>query len=111
MSDHSRQEPVPGPGDTGRGAAPLERAEVAPLIRALVDPAEPVRTAAWRALVRLPLGRELWYEASERMLALLAVAPTGDRPDRPAAPGIPREELIEAAARLPTQAVRRRLRE
>jgi hypothetical protein len=82
-----------------------------PLLTALVDSSASVRVAALRAIVRLRLGRETWIEVSRHVVALLEKDPEGITFTSPLLEGMPYREVIDAAAFVPTRAVRTRLKE
>jgi hypothetical protein len=87
----------------------LGPAEVGPLLQLLDDPSEAVRTAAWRAVVRLPLSPAVWSDLSRRMLFLLPVAASEASSGGATSLGIPRGEAVDAAQFVPTRAIRERL--
>ena len=84
----------------------LTTQEAQPLFAALDDPAEAVRVAALRALVRLPLTGDDWARLGDRIGRILqetAAAPSERRDER--------REVIEAAAYVPLGRVRHLLHE
>jgi hypothetical protein len=101
--------------------------QVAPLLARLADPVAAVRSAALRALVRLPLDEEAWRQVGDYILYTLPLPTAAPQPEvmirRVAAalqigeeavaalPPIPRDELIEAAVYVPLRPVRLRLHE
>ena len=88
-------EPAPAAGND-----PFDRAAVAPLLDALRDPLEEVRTGALRVLVRLPLTNKVWLEVGEFIGPVLA-APLEDSDV-----AISRLELIRAAVYVPMREMR-----
>ena len=89
----------------------LSRAEVEGLIDALNDSAASVRLAALRAIVRLPLGRETWFDVSRHVEALLEAQIEGETPASFTVNEIPYDEVIGAAVFVPTYPVRSILRD
>jgi hypothetical protein len=86
--------------------AEASRSDVSALISALDDPSGAVRTAALRALVRLPLEHDVWFEVGDRIVKLFQMAPSGDRFKNQTVGGIPYWELIDAAIFVPIPYVR-----
>ena len=72
----------------------LELEDIRPLLHALDDPDEAVRTAALRALVRLPLAAE----ASRRVARFIGSELETLLPGSTASPRNPAAELLDAAA-------------
>ena len=95
-------ESQPSWGEPGPAAdnGPFDRADVAPLLDALPDPIEAVRTGALRALVRQPLANEVWLELGEFIGPVLAAPPEDEDT------GISRLELIRAAVYVPMREMR-----
>ncbi|MEE4134494.1 MAG: HEAT repeat domain-containing protein, partial [Desulforhopalus sp.] len=89
----------------------VTRTEADPLVSALDDPSAAVRVAALRSLVRLPLPREGWIYISHRIMRLLQETPVGESFNAQTVDGMPYHEIIDAAAFVPTKAVRGRLHE
>lgn len=89
----------------------ITRTEAELLILALDDSSAFVRLAALRAIVRLPLAREVWLEISRRVVQLLQATLEGESFNKQTLEGIPYSEVIEAAVFVPTRAVRDRLHE
>jgi len=87
-----------------------ERPDVTALIAALDDPSGAVRTAALRALVRLPLATGDWQEIDKRIAELLGVLAAEDIPVNGAVGGFPPEEVIQAAIFHPSYTPFRNLR-
>lgn len=107
MSDQTTSAAVPSGGTSRQSGGPLDRDEVAALLRALDDPSEAVRVAAWRAIVRLPLATDLWVELSRRMQSLLPFSADVYTWDD----SIPRDEAIDSARFIPTMSMRLILRD
>jgi HEAT repeat protein len=91
---------------------PLGFDEVGPLVDALHDPVEEVRTGALRALVRLLLHVDVWFWIGRFIWQELWPPGSSDKPsDRQPEPAIPRHELIEAAVYVPVAPLRKKLRD
>lgn len=75
----------------------LNRADLAALLAALSDASIRVRTAALRALVRLPLAPDMRTEMDTRITELLRKPPAGDTFDDLTVDGFPFKEVIDAA--------------
>lgn len=87
----------------------LSPVELQELFSALEDDAASVRLAALRAIVRLPLNREAWFQVG-RYVGGLFNAPSADRPfPDQTRKGIPFSEVIAAAIFVPTSGMRGRL--
>lgn len=91
--------------DQHRGTLGL--GDVGALLDALRDPIAAVRTGALRALVRLPLDEEAWFEVARFVWRELSDLTTGDVPDLGRA--VPSSELIDAAVYVPYVEVRRQV--
>jgi hypothetical protein len=97
--------------ESDQQGGPFGPEEVGPLLDALRDPVEAVRIGALRALVRLPLDKEAWFQVGgfvwQEMSNLLA----GRGSDPEAETTVPARELIDAAVYVPFVEIRRLLHE
>ena len=80
--------------------------DVEPLLAALSDPVVSVRVAALRAVVRLPLTREVWFEVSRHILDLLSIEPDDQIGKSQTDRSVLRREALRAAVYVPSRAVR-----
>ena len=85
--------------------------EVGPLLDALRDSITAVRIGALRALVRLPLDKEAWFQVGGLVWRELSNLLAGRGSDPEAETAVPARELVEAAVYVPFMEIRRLLHE